>query len=494
MSAATPPLTARRSLWRVRLRKFVFGLNSGLGIFLMLVLWGMVNYLGSRHYTREDWSSQQLTVLSEETTAILAEIQAPVRLMVFAGKDFRGRDELDDLLKEYQSRSRFIEVEQVDPQRDLGRSEEWIVRYGLAKTEQMIVQAGDRSEVIDLAAMVVMEPEATRPLGQDPRMVGFQGESLLTSALFRAIHPGPPPKVYFLTGHGEKDVNLFDAVPQGYSDIRERLERDHVAVHVLDLASGDGIPADCAVLVIAGPTTRISQPELDLIRRYMEGHGRLMVLLDVLQDGGLQPLLQEYGIQLLPDMVVDPAQTLQGVDVHVTQYGRHAITRGMQGLRSIFIRPRSVLPVPNLSQGADRPTYVPLLACSERGWAELSLDEEPIVFTDGIDQPGPIPMAAAVEEIRGSSPPGPVTRLVVFGDSDFPSNWLRSGGGQQLFHNAVKWLLERDRLIAIPPKPVEEIRLAMNRQTLNRLLFLSVVVLPGCVVALGLAVAWRRRR
>jgi hypothetical protein len=54
--------------------------------------------------------------------------------------------------------------------------------------------------------------------------------------------------------------------------------------------------------------------------------------------------------------------------------------------------------------------------------------------------------------------------------------------------------LERDRLIAIPPKPVQEIRLAMDRKTLNRLLLLSVGILPGCVVAMGLVVAWRRSR
>ncbi len=489
----TPP-QARRMVWRVRLRKLFFGINTGASLLLMVVLWGMVNYLGSRHYTREDWSKQQLTVLSEHTAAVLGEIRQPLRLLVFAGKEFRARDELDDLLKEYQARSRFIDVEYADPQRDLGRAEEWINRYGLNKSDQLVVQEGDRFQVIDLAAMVVLEPEATRALGQDPRMVGFQGETLLTSALFRAVNPDPAPKVYFLTGHGEKDVNLFDAVPQGYSDIRERLEQDHVDVRSLDLASVQGIPADCAVLVVAGPTTRIAQPELDMIRRYMEERGRLLVLLDVLQDGGLQPLLQEWGIQVLPDMVVDPSKTIQGVDVHVTQYGPHAITRGMDNLRTIFIRPRSVLPVPNQGPAADRPRYVPLLACTEKGWAEVSLDTEPIVFNANVDQPGPIPMAAAVEKSRGSTPSDPQARLVVFGDSDFPSNWLRSGGGQQLFHNSVNWLLERDRLIAIPPKPVQEIRLAMDRKTLNRLLLLSVGILPGCVVAMGLVVAWRRSR
>lgn len=485
----------RKAVRRTRLRKSFTGLHLLLNLALMVALWGMVNYLSFRNGFREDWSRQQLTELSPKTLSVLEGLEAPVKVLSLMSKEFRAADEVEDLLREYERLGGPIEVEFIDPDRDLGATKDLRSRYDLTRPDRLVLVSRDRHIVLDLERMPVMEPDETRQLGRPPRMVGFRGEALLTSGLLELTRT-ERPVVYFLSGHGEKDIDNFENGPEAYSDVRERLERDNIDVRTLNLEQTRRVPEDADALVVAGPRTRIAQPEIDLLRHYMNERGRMMVMVDVMSDAGLSPLLKEQGVQLLPDMVVDPSRTLQGSDVHVTTYGEHPVTASMEGLRSIFIRPRSVLPAdPEGTAAADRPRYTALAASTARGWAELNLKEQPVRFDPGVDQRGPIPIAAAVEWTGngdgGEAAPG--KRLVVVGDSVFAGNWLKNGGGMLLMRNAVNWLLQRDELIRIPPKEVTEIRLRMDQRGLNRLLLEVAVLLPAAAAALGILVSWRRR-
>jgi hypothetical protein len=493
MNPASPD--ARRHIRRTRLRKGLQGLHAGVGLILLAALWLMVNYLSFRTFRREDWSRQQLTALSEKTDAVLAGVSAPIRFIAYTGKEFRGRDELEDLLKEYSRRSSLLSVEWVDPDRDIAASKEIKTRFEIAENDQLIVVGPNRHVLVPLDAMLVHEADDTRKLGAEPRVIGFQGEAHITAALLR-LSRIDRPVVYFLSGHGEKDPDLFEAVPEAYSDVRERLERDNVEIRKLSIEQSRAIPDDAAAVVVAGPRTRISQPEIDVLRAYLEANGRLLVMVNVLNDAGLEPLLRDWGIQLLPDMVVDPTRTLQGADLHVLEYSEHPITRGMKGIRSIFIRPRSILPAVGSEQKTPgRPHYRPLAGSTKEGWAELDLNTQPITFDPATDQRGPIPISATIEwAFPGApAPRHPLGRIAIFGDSEFAGNWLRNGGGMLLFQNSVHWLLDTSELIAIPPKNIEEIRLQMDQSSLNTLLFQVAVLLPGAAAILGFFVFSRRR-
>ena len=65
---------------------------------------------------------------------------------------------------------------------------------------------------------------------------------------------------------------------------------------------------------------------------------------------------------------------------------------------------------------------------------------------EGVDTPGPISLAVAVEGEGG--------RLVVFGDSDFATNQYfdYQGNGDLQLLNALSWLPEDESLISIRPR------------------------------------------
>ena len=67
------------------------------------------------------------------------------------------------------------------------------------------------------------------------------------------------------------------------------------------------------------------------------------------------------------------------------------------------------------------------------------------------------------------------------------------GANADLFLNSVNWLLDREDLLSLSPKAMEDWRLVMDAAQLNRLFWIVVVALPGLAAALGAWATWRRR-
>jgi len=261
------------------------------------------------------------------------------------------------------------------------------------------------------------------------------------------------------------------------------------------------IPEDAAALIIAGPSKPMSSIEAEMVEDYLNRSGRVMVLLDALKETGLEAMLRRWGVALRNDFVLDPENTLKGSDVYIRTYYEHPITLRMGGAGARFHLPRSVEPLVGDDQNAeagDRPTVVQLAMTSEKSWSETQVDETSAKYDENTgDLRGSISLAVAVErgatqkmldvQIRPS-------RMVVFGDSDFVSNGALAGGDQDLFMSALNWLLDREVLMAIAPKPIEEIKLSLTRKQLNKLFWINIAGIPSVAGVAGLLVWFRRRK
>ena len=109
---------------------------------------------------------------------------------------------------------------------------------------------------------------------------------------------------------------------------------------------------------------------------------------------------------------------------------------------------------------------------------------------------GPIPLAVAVEKgaIQGVSADRGSTRMVVAGDSFFLANGAIESEANYDFANlAVNWLLDREHLQAIGPRPVHEYRIAMTESQVRSVRWILLGGMPGGVLLLG-ALVWLRRR
>jgi ABC-type uncharacterized transport system involved in gliding motility auxiliary subunit len=468
-------------------------LNTGAALLLALVVTLMVNYLSFRHYYREDLSRTQLYKLSSKTIGLLESLDKPIDVTLSFQTENVLYDDVANLLREYQFHSPRLNIHRVDPDRELAKTEELKSKYADLEPNVVIFDCEGRTKYVrenDIATI-----DASSGI---ERIVSFKGEQAFSSAI-QGVVQKTVPVVYFLTGHGERDITDFDR-RTGFSRAGQLVERDNIAVKPLLLSTEKQIPADCSALIVAGASQSMSQAEADLIAVWLRRSGRLMVLTDAGQTSGLEKLLQEWGVLLRNDVVYDPDFSLQGQDIYVAAYGKHPITEKLSNIAAVLYRPRSVEPdyTQLKATAADRPRVTPLALSSKKSWSETQLDQMPPKYDVGTnDRPGPISLAVAVEkgdtsglldiQIRPA-------RLVVFGDSDFISNSAITGANQSLFMSALSWLLDREQLMAVAPKEIDDTRLKLTSEKVRTLFWSTIGVIPALAALFGTALWFRRRK
>ena len=86
-------------------------------------------------------------------------------------------------------------------------------------------------------------------------------------------------------------------------------------------------------------------------------------------------------------------------------------------------------------------------------------------------------------------------RVVVFGDADWASNaGIANAANRLLVSSAANWALEREALVAIPPKNADQVAVTLSRRDVGMIAFFVLLLLPAAAVALGLAIWVKRRR
>jgi ABC-type uncharacterized transport system involved in gliding motility auxiliary subunit len=462
-----------------------YGTVSIVSILVFLGVLVAVNYLGTRQSKRWDLTANQVYSLSDQTVKILKELKEPVKVTVFERNDQQAVHRAR--LQEYQYQTTQLTTEFIDPDR------------------QPTLAAGAK---IDTLPTVLFEYQ-----GRTERVTSTN-EQDLTNALIKAT-TGAARKVYFLQGHGEKDIASSDR--PGLNAAVEQMKQDNFTFEALVLVQRQTVPDDATIVVIAGPTTDLFAPEIEALTAYAARGGKLMVMMDPLLKGPAQPLLTQFladwGIRAGSDVVLDIAgraklQADESVTV-AAEYPSHPITAGFRVVTA-FPMARSMTPIEG---GSNSRTAQPLVRTSDQSWSEADLTalataKEKVAFDPGKgDTQGPITVGAAVSAPAtvmppsGNSTPGspdsgrtPETRIVALGDSDFATNeTIAFAGNRDFFMNALNWLSQQENLIAIRPRQPEDRRLTLTPDQQNRIAILTIFLIPGLVFATGVYTWWKRR-
>ena len=480
---------------RFLFKRWLTGLTVwvALGLSALMVL--MVNYLASHHPFRFDVSRARHYALTAETKSLLDHLPTDIRIVVFMSGEQELYREVQSLLREYAYASARLRVEYVDPHRDMVRSKELALQYDLREPNVIVLDAGGKRRIVPVADLADYDYTPTLA-GRAKVLRRFCGEQALSTALQNLLLTRKSV-VYFLTGHGERQTDNFDPYT-GYSIIARTMEKNNLEIKPLSFSGVSAVPGDGDALIIAGPTKRLTRQEVEMIKAYLNNHGRLLLLVDPGLNSGLEEMLKLWGVRLGSDRVVSSA--MAGRQLLVTVYGEHPITKRLKNVTTIFTMPRSIQPLVGTNNAVDKPADKPrvtvLASSSDQGWAELSVNQNPLKFDPGVDQAGPVPVAVAIEKgpVPGMEVELQPTRLVIVGDSVLVANGALLGGyNPDFFMNALNWLLERKDTLAIASRDPATIQVALDRGHLRRLSALVVVGLPGLVVLLGIMV-WAHRR
>lgn len=476
---------------------------SAAGILLAAAALVGANYLALRHWKRFDWTHTQIYSLSETTKKILDGLKQPVQVTVFMvpGRS-RLLPEVKELLARYQARSPKIEVEYLDPQRNLARAEALVKESGV-RENTVVFKSGDRKKYVEEDKLADFDYAGMGMGGGAPTVKAFKAEEAFTSAIV-SVTEKRQPKVYFSKGHGEASTDSSER-GRGYADVKQILERSNMTVGAWDSLGKDDLPADADSIVVAGPRTAFLDPEAGALEKYLAGGGRVLLLLDpVLPGAGAPPadlgfgaLLGKYGIKLGNDLVVDPANALPMVGAEtllVNRYGTGPIVSALaaEGLPVVLPLARSVTKAEKPPEGL---AEAMLLETTPDGWGETNLkDLDTGLKKDAADTPGPVSLGVSLSAADEKKAAGRAPRLVVVGNSRFATNGaLQNGANAMLFANAVNWLAGSEKQIGIAPKTPAQTSLSLTDSQVQRLGWGAIVGLPGIAVLLGVWVWYRRR-
>ncbi|HEV2436106.1 MAG TPA: GldG family protein [Verrucomicrobiae bacterium] len=476
-------------------RRWKIGFDVVVRTSLVLAVVVMVNYLSSIFTDRFYLSSQTRLSISPRTVDVLHSMTNHVAVTLYYDTQDDLYPTILSLLNAYHAVNPNISIRTVDYVRDAGEAEKIKTQYKLnSPTDKNLIifdcGGGRLPKIVpgDALAKYTLEQvpnEKEREFRKKP--VAFLGEMMFTSTLL-TLENSKPFEAYFLQGHGEPSPT--DSGDTGYLKFAAVLAQNYIELKPLALLGDNPVPDDCNLLIVAGPRTLFSNPELQKIDQYLSQGGRLFLLLDytsIQHPTGLEEILRHWGVNVGADVVQDPKNTISGSDVEVYNFSQHPVVNPLTGLGLELILPRPVSRINWQTPPADAPTVDELA---------FSGPDSGLMNEHGLP-PHAYPLMAAVEQnqVKGLATTHGGCRIVVVGDSLFLSNRVIDGGANRDFAGyAVNWLLDRPTLLkGIGPRPVVEFRLMMTRQQQQRVHWLLLGALPGSVLALG-GLVWLRRR
>jgi ABC-type uncharacterized transport system involved in gliding motility auxiliary subunit len=434
--------------------------HHGLFVVLLIVFAALLAYVARDYRAERDLTSARRNTLSAATLEVLSKLDGPVNITGYAlEKSARGNNihqEIREFIRPYQRAKPDLTLSLIDPR----------------EQPKAAVDAGVRAPV-----ELVLEYRR-----RSVHLTEFN-EQAFANALMRLAR-GAERLVLALEGHGER--KLVGPANHDLGEFGRQLESKGFRVSSVNLVLAQEVPANAALLVIAGPQVDVLPAEVQKIRRYIASGGNLLWLLDQEPLHGLAPIAETLGLVLTPGIVTDPeAARFNAPATHALAavYGRHAITDGFN-LITVFPQVRQINTIESDEWRIKPLVEVAPRGCVKAGKPEGSCDPKR-------DIPGPIVVATAFERTVGDKQ----QRVVVTGSGSFLSNtFIGIGGNRDLGINIVNWLSGDDNLITLQPRSAGDDNINIDQTILYLIAFSFLIVLPLAFMLTGVVIWWRRRR
>ena len=251
-------------------------------------------------YRNLDVSSTKIYDISDTTTELLDSLDNEVDMKVLAVKDDTD-ERITTFLSRYASLSDKINVEWIDP-----------VLHPSALTDYdttentIVISCEDTGKMttVSFNDILVMDQYSYYYYGTTS-YTEFDGEGQLTGAVNYVTNEADHT-IYQTTGHGESTLS---------TTITDLMEKNSYTLSEVNLLMSTSIPEDCDLLLMYAPTTDLSEDEAQMLRDYLAGGGKVMILFGDTSSADLPNLagvLSEYGIEAADGYIADPTRCYQG--------------------------------------------------------------------------------------------------------------------------------------------------------------------------------------
>lgn len=485
-----------------KIRRVQIGFNVLVQIILAVFLVTMVNSIAFRHYRRWDFSRDQKYALSDKTKRFLQTIKGKVRIIIFFSPNTPITADVQNLLTEYQYAAKGkIDIENIDPERNVSRAKEVLEKYKVVSDESLlIIDYEGRNKTVKASEMADID-QSGMALGEGPRVTAFKGEQTITSAMMDLVE-GKKNTIGYVVGHKEPPL----AGQSPISILKTFIENENIKFQELNLFEVPAIPPDLKAVVIVGPQYDFSDREMTLLHDFWDKQGRILMLLDpAAKTPKIDNFLNKLGLKVNDDRLMAFLRTgIQEVavtrDVQARFLGDSPITKRLADVRALFLGGTSSLTLEPQRVRAANISVEPLAQAEKGYFAEKDYNTDDQAKLQGDAQrsaSAPLTIAASIE--KGGSADKRVRmnsgRMVVVTNATFIQDNVLAQGQQALdfISGSINWLLNREQLIGIAPKVPKTLRFTLDENALRNVRWIVLVLIPLVFVVFGTAVWWQRR-
>ncbi len=478
-------------------RQALYGGNSLLVSVLVIGIVAILYTFAAAANITADLTAYRVYSLRPDVDALVKSLTEPSIITVFyttAQLDQQSRD-VPILRLFTDASSGKIKINQVDPEQNPVVAQ----KFGATLSQHAFITGvtADGQPDIGVGKIVTLNNDVV-------------GEQQIADALLLLQARGKF-RVLFTTGHGE--LNTDTNTNGEATAIRNGLTKVGITTDTLDLSTQD-IPQSTTALVMLSPIKDLPAAEVDKIGQYMGNGGRLLVMarpllyentnaptaplaFTFLQESSpmTKYLWDEWGIRAQNNIVFDPGSYVSSpVSLLTYTASKHQIMAADQAntkqLKALLVIARSLELAPQ-SQHPDV-THIPLIGTSDKAFGatnirSVQVNADKYIRTDK-DMNGPFVLAAAAQNTKNNS------RLVIIGESSWATNdIITESGNALLWSNMMDWLTQFLEKTTVSPT-VSPLPLSTDTGTLNSIVVVTLIILPGIILALGGFVWWDRAR
>ncbi|MCM1157670.1 MAG: Gldg family protein [Bacteroidales bacterium] len=464
-------LTGRRNT--VKRTAFYAGFTLAAGI---LLGWGVLQV--NRVY---DFTAEQLLTLSEETKQTVSDITKTTDIY-YLGMRSRANATYRELLNEYEKMSPNIAVHYINYRENPTFCSMYLSDISYINEASILVACGEQTIYLD-SEDYISSIQLTRYSTQSLLEI----ENQLTSAI-ACVNTEDAKNIYTLTGHGEPVLN---------NKFRNMLLMNHYQFKEMELSEriktlDTVFPDDCELVLLFAPATDYTKDEIDALSEYLKSGGKMMVVLDPLNEEpeNLYAFLKEYGLSVVSGVVIEQEEARYAYDTAYYIIPKLQDTKFTEALTSgsnqvLFMT----------SKGIERDGEgngfhsTDILTTSAKAFSKVENFEDVSAKSEN-DIAGPFSVASCAEGENGGS------LFLITSDVFFNEEVDTDSGGanRRFLLNAVDILTGKEGSIYIQGKRVDTQTALYPNSAFSRIKIITIFCIPAGILLLGIFVVILRHR
>lgn len=461
-------------------RKFRGGAYATLLSVIAIALVIVVNLLVTKLDIQIDMTDDGKYSLNDETVKLLKEIDEEITIYYFvqSGEELTYFDRLFTKYDDYNSK---VKIEYKDPVLHPKFAAQYVDDTVSEQSFLVVNETTGRAKYVPYTEAVVSEFSYSTYSYQ---ATGIALESALDAAI-QYVTNDELPVVYNVTGHGESSIS---------STLGNLFEKSNITVNDVRLITESAVPEDCDVLFIYQPQSDYTTEEIDMIKAYLADGGYVVMILDYTTPElvNFNELLAYYGMDVHEGIVLEGSSKyymFQAPYVVLPTVYSTDITDSVRGKKYVVAQLATGI---TMREDIRSTIDVEKLLCTSSDSYIKPTQSETLEKEEG-DPAGPFCVGVKLTEAAGDKE----TKIAVYSAKYFLEDTLianSSYGNGDILINTINDFTEQENAVSVPAKSLSDPQLTVTSAEGNRIAVCVAVILPLCIIGVGIYVVVRRRK